>query len=150
MLDHILDAVLLTHLKTIDGLAALNGYTGQDNAEHKLPALTVSTTTPEALAGSDLAFKGEVDVIIESEAHDTAPAAHAARVESARAALADRPVVIAALNADFWVGMGTALIGIAQGFIALLLKCVGRVIAAMCGRVTGLPTSTDGLCSGDH
>ena len=99
MLDHLLDAVLLAHLKTIDGLAGLNGYTGQDNAEHKLPALTVSTTTPEALAGSDLAFKGEVDVIIESEAHDIAPEAHAARVESARAALADRPAVIAALNA---------------------------------------------------
>ena len=99
MLDHILDQVLLAHLKTIDGLGALYGYTGQDNAEHKLPALTISTTTPEALAGSDLAFKGEVDVIIESEAHDTAPEAHAARVESARAALADRAVVITALNA---------------------------------------------------
>ncbi len=98
MLDHILDQVLLAHLKTMDGLAGLHGYTGQDNAEHKLPALTISTTTPEALSGSDLAFKGEVDVIIESEAHDTAPEAHAARVESARAALAERATVIAALN----------------------------------------------------
>ena len=99
MLDHALDHALLAHLKALPQLAALHGYTGQDNAEHKLPALTVSTTTPEALAGSDLAFKGEVDVIIESEAHDTAPEAHAARVESARAALADRAAVIAALNA---------------------------------------------------
>ena len=99
MLDHILDQGLLAPLKTIDGLGALYGYTGQDNAEHKLPALTISTTTPEALAGSDLAFKGEVDVIVESEAHDTAPEAHAARVESARAALANRATVIAALNA---------------------------------------------------
>ena len=99
MLDHTLDNALLAHLKALPQLAALHGYTGQDNAEHKLPALTVSTTTPEALAGSDLAFKGEVDVIIESEAHDTEPAAHAARVESARAALADRAVVITALNA---------------------------------------------------
>ena len=42
MLDHILDDVLLAHLKTAPALAALNGYTGQDNADHKLPVLTVS------------------------------------------------------------------------------------------------------------
>ena len=45
MLDHVLDEVLLAHLKSAPALAALNGYTGQDNAEHKLPALTVSTTS---------------------------------------------------------------------------------------------------------
>ena len=88
MLDHILDAALLALLKVVPSLAGLNGYTGQDNAEHKLPALTVSTTTAEALASSDTVFKGEVDVIIESEAHDTAPDAHATRVESVRSALA--------------------------------------------------------------
>ncbi len=99
MLDHALDTALLAHLKALPQLGALHGYTGQDNAEHKLPALTISTTTPEALAGSDLAFKGEVDVIIESEAHDTEPATHAARVEAARAALANRGTVITALNA---------------------------------------------------
>jgi hypothetical protein len=99
MLDHALDHALLAYLKALPQLAALHGYTGQDNAEHKLPALTISTTTPEALAGSDLAFKGEVDVIIESEAHDTEPAAHAARVEAARATLANRGTVITALNA---------------------------------------------------
>src|SRR6188508_2757187 len=98
MLDHILDEVLLAHLKALPQLAALNGYTGQENAEHKLPALTVSTTS-EPLAGSDTAFRGEVGVIIESEAHDTTPASHAERVEAARAALANRPAVIAALNA---------------------------------------------------
>ena len=47
MLDHALDNALLAHLKAAPQLAALHGYTGQDNAEHKLPALTVSTTTPE-------------------------------------------------------------------------------------------------------
>ncbi len=99
MLDHILDAALLALLKVVPSLAGLNGYTGQDNAEHKLPALTVSTTTAEALASSDTVFKGEVDVIIESEAHDTTPDAHAARVESVRAALANRATMIAALNA---------------------------------------------------
>ena len=98
MLDHILDQVLLAQLKTVPSLAALNGYTGQDNAEHKLPALTVSTTS-EPLAGSDTAFRGEVDVIMESEAHDTTPALHAERVEAARAALASRAAIIAALNA---------------------------------------------------
>ncbi len=99
MIDHTLDDALLAYLKQSPQLTALNGYTGQDNAEHKLPALTVSTTTAEALAGSDLAFKGEVDVIIESEAHDTTAEAHAQRVEAVRAALADRATVIAALNA---------------------------------------------------
>jgi len=99
MIDHALDDALLAYLKPLPQLAGLNGYTGQDNAEHKLPALTVSTTTAEALASSDNVFKGEVDVIIESEAHDTTAAAHAERVEAVRTSLANRPAVIAALNA---------------------------------------------------
>ena len=98
MLDHLLDQVLLAHLKTVQALAGLNGFTGQDNAGHKLPALTVSTTS-EPLAGSDTAFRGEVDVIMESEAHDTTAAIHGERVEAARAALASRAAVTAALNA---------------------------------------------------
>ncbi len=44
MLDHALDELLLAHLKTVPALAALHGYTGQDNADHKLPALTIGTT----------------------------------------------------------------------------------------------------------
>ena len=99
MIDHALDDALLAYLKPLPRLAPLNGYTGQDSAEHKLPALTVSTTTAEALAGSDNVFKGEVEVIIESEAHDTTAAAHAERVEAVRASLANRATVIAALNA---------------------------------------------------
>ena len=98
MLDHILNEVLLAYIKNVPALASLNGYTGQDNAEHKLPALTVSTTS-EPLAGSDTAFRGEVGVIIESEAHDTTAAAHGQRVEAARSEMANRAAVIAALNA---------------------------------------------------
>lgn len=98
MLDHVLDELLLAHLKTVPALAAINGYTGQDGADHKLPALTVSTTS-EPLAGSDTAFRGEVGVIIESEAHDTTAAAHGDRVEAVRAALTNRATVIAAINA---------------------------------------------------
>lgn len=98
MPDHVLDEIVLAHLKTVPALAAINGYTGQDNADHKLPALTVSTTS-QPLAGSDSAFRGEVDVIIESEAHDTTPAAHGDRVEALRTALANRARVIAELNA---------------------------------------------------
>jgi len=98
MLDHTFDELLLAHLKTVPALAALNGYTGQDNADHKLPALTVSTTS-EPLAGSDTAFRGEVGVIVESEAHDTTAAAHGERVEAVRTALAARAAVIAAINA---------------------------------------------------
>ena len=98
MLDHILDDVLLAHLKTAPALAPLNGYTGQDNADHKLPALTIATTS-EPLAGSDTAFRGEVGITIESEAHDTTAAAHGERVEAVRAALANRAAVIAAINA---------------------------------------------------
>ena len=44
MIDHALDDALLAYLKPLPRLAGLNGYTGQDNAEHKLPALMVSTT----------------------------------------------------------------------------------------------------------
>ena len=98
MLDHTLDELLLAHLKAVPALAALHGYTGQDNADHKLPALTVSTTSAP-LAGSDTAFRGEVSVIIESEAHDTTAAAHSERVEAVRGALANRAAVIAAINA---------------------------------------------------
>ena len=98
MLDYTLDELLLAHLKTVPALAALHGYTGQDNADHKLPALTVSTTS-EPLAGSDTAFRGEIGIIIESEAHDTTAAAHGERVEAVRAALANRTAVIAAINA---------------------------------------------------
>ena len=98
MLDHTLDELLLTHLKAVPALAALHGYTGQDNADHKLPALTIGTTS-EPLAGSDTAFRGEVGIIVESEAHDTTAAAHGERVEAVRAALANRAVVIAAINA---------------------------------------------------
>jgi hypothetical protein len=98
MLDHVLNDGLLAHLCATAPLSALNGYTGQDNAEHKLPALAVNTTS-EPLAGSDAVFRGEVHVTIESEAHDTTPAAHAERVEAARTALASRAQVIAALNA---------------------------------------------------
>jgi hypothetical protein len=87
-----------SQLKTVPALASLNGYTGQDNAEHKLPALTVRTTS-EPLAGSDVAFRGEASVLVESEAHDTTAAAHGQRVEAVRAALANRAQVIAALNA---------------------------------------------------
>jgi hypothetical protein len=99
MIDHALDSALLAYLKPLPQLAGLNGYTGQDNAEHKLPALTVSTTNSETLASSDNVFKAEVDLIIESEAHDTSPDAHAERVESVRSSLANRATVIAALNA---------------------------------------------------
>jgi hypothetical protein len=98
MLDHILDELLLAHLKMLPAFASINGYTGQDSADHKLPALTVSSTSAP-LAGSDTAFRGEVGVIIESEAHDTTAAAHGERVEAVRSALANRAGVIAALNA---------------------------------------------------
>ena len=98
MLDHALDELLLAHLKTVPALAALHGYTGQDNADHKLPALTIGTTS-EPLAGSDTAFRGEVGIIVESEAHDTTAAAHGERVEAVRTALTNRAAVIAAINA---------------------------------------------------
>ena len=98
MLDHTLDELLLAHLKTVPALAALHGYTGQDNADHKLPALTIGTTS-EPLAGSDTAFRGEVGIIVESEAHDTTAAAHGERVEAVRAALTNRAALIAAINA---------------------------------------------------
>ena len=98
MLDHTLDGLLLAHLKAVPALAALNGYTGQDNADHKLPALTVGTSS-EPLAGSDSAFRGEVGVTIESEAHDTTPTMHGERVEAVRSALANRAAVIESLNA---------------------------------------------------
>jgi len=98
MLDHTLDELLLAHLKTVPALAALHGYTGQDNVDHKLPALTIGTTS-EPLAGSDTAFRGEVGIIVESEAHDTTAAAHGERVEAVRTALTNRAAVIAAINA---------------------------------------------------
>ena len=69
-----------------------------DGADHKLPTLTVSTTS-DPLAGSDAAFRGEVGVIIESEAHDTTASGHGAQVEGVRVAAVNRARVSAALNA---------------------------------------------------
>jgi hypothetical protein len=49
-------------LKTVAALATPNGYTAHDNADHKVPALTVSTAS-KPLVGSDTAFPGSLDAL---------------------------------------------------------------------------------------
>ena len=100
MLDHLLDELLLAQLKSTPALFALNDYTGQDNADHELHALTVSITS-EPLAGSDTAFRGEVGVIVESKAQATTPAAHGKRVEAVCAAFANRATEMKGFGANF-------------------------------------------------
>ena len=45
-------------------------------------------------------FRGELSVIIETEAHDSDAEAHAALVESVRVALADKAAVSAGINEE--------------------------------------------------
>lgn len=89
MMDHALEEALLARFKDWPILAESNFYLGHDNAEHKLPALTVVSNS-EPLASSDRVFRSEVEITIESEAHDTSGTVHSERVEAVRIVLSKR------------------------------------------------------------
>lgn len=98
MLDHALEAAFVDLLKADETFAGTHLYTGHEDARHELPAITFSARS-EPLAGSSEVFRAELTVTIESQANDTPPADHAARVEAVRAKLAQKNSAIAAINA---------------------------------------------------
>lgn len=98
MLDFELASALLTILRTQPVLAALHPFTGHDEETHKLPALTVSAQS-ESLAGSSSVFRATVVVLLESDARDDSPEQHAQRVAALRAMIANKPALIASINA---------------------------------------------------
>ena len=97
MLDHALESAFADFLQTDTSLAGAHFFTGHEDEEHQLPAVTV-TSKSESLSGSAVVFRTDVTLIIESEAHDNVPDEHADLVEKVRAELADKAAVIAAIN----------------------------------------------------
>ena len=98
MLDHALESALAAFLQTNPAFSGVHLFTGHEDEEHQLPAVTANSKS-ESLAGSAVVFRADVTITIESEAHDSEPDSHGALVEKVRAMLADKPTVLAAFNA---------------------------------------------------
>ena len=98
MLDHAFESAFVAFLQTDTSLAGVNFFTGHEDEEHQLPAVTV-TSKSESLAGSAAVFRADVTILIESEAHDNGPDEHADLVEKVRAWLSNKAAVVAAINA---------------------------------------------------
>ena len=114
MLDHALESALIIFLQPDPGFAGVHFFTGHDDEEHALPAVTISSKS-EPLAGSATVFRAEVTLLIESEAHDSKPDDHAVFVEKVRDRFASKADVIAAINAGNRVHLyGYAFAGSSQ------------------------------------
>jgi len=98
MLDHALERAFCTALQSAPELADLHFFTGQTDNCHELPAVTVASKS-ESLTGSAEVFRADVQIILESHAHDTPPDQHTALLGHLRAAIADKPSLLAAVNA---------------------------------------------------
>jgi len=97
MMDHALEQAFCAALKADPHLAALGFFTALDDEAHKLPAITVASRS-ESLAGSAEVFRVEVEIRVETHAHDTRPEEHAAIVGRVRELLADKTAMLATLN----------------------------------------------------
>lgn len=64
----------------------------------ELPALTI-TSKSESLAGSSAVFRAEVQIVLESHAHDAPSGLHETILGYLRTVLADKPLFLAAANA---------------------------------------------------
>jgi hypothetical protein len=118
MLDHELASAILALLRNKAELAALNGFTSQDDETHKLPAITVSAQS-EPLAGSASVFRATVAIMIESDARDDSPEQHASRVAVLRAVLADKADFVSGVNSGGTVHLhGFAIAATDPGFEA--------------------------------
>ena len=114
MIDHQLELAFCAALKADQQLAGLGFFTGLDDETHKLPAITVVGRS-ESLAGSPEVFRSEVEIRIETHAHDTRPQDHVAIVKRVREFLAAKEPMLLALNAgDAVTVLGYALTGSGQ------------------------------------
>jgi len=114
MIDHDLEQAFCDALKVDQQLGDLGFFTGLDDETHKLPAITVVGRS-ESLAGSPEVFRSEVEIRIETHAHDTRPQDHVAIVNRVRELLASKDTMLLALNAgDAVTVLGYALTGSGQ------------------------------------
>lgn len=97
MLDHALESAFVAFLQTDPASGEVHFFTGQDDEEHQLPAVTVSSKS-ESLVGSAVVFRAEVTLLVESEAHDNGPDDHAALVEEVRTRIANKAALGASIN----------------------------------------------------
>ena len=98
MLDHAFESAFVAFLQTGPTLSEVHFFTGHEDEEHLIPAVTV-TSKSEPLVGSSEVFRADLTILIESEAHDSKPDEHAAFVEKVRTQLANKAAVAAAMNA---------------------------------------------------
>jgi len=98
MIDHNLELAFCAALKADHQLGGLGFFTGLDDEAHKLPAITVVSRS-ESLAGSAEVFRSEVEIRVETHAHDTRPRDHVAIVGRVRGLIADRGTMLDSLNA---------------------------------------------------
>ena len=99
MLDYALESGFAAFLKADAVFAGVHFFTGHDDEERHAPSVTVESKS-EALVGSAVVFRSDLTIVVESEAHDNRPDAHASLVEKARAKLANKASVAAAVNAS--------------------------------------------------
>lgn len=110
MLDHALERAFCTALQSAPELADLHFFTGQTDDCHELPAVTVASKS-ESLTGSAKVFRADVQIVLESHAHDTPPQQHSAILGQLRSILSDKPSLLAAVNATGAVALfGYALV----------------------------------------
>lgn len=114
MIDHDLELAFCDVLKADQQLGDLGFFTGLDDKTHKLPAITVIGRS-ESLAGSAEVFRSEVEIRVETHAHDTRPQDHVAIVKRVRELLAAKDTMLPALNAGDAVRvLGYSLTGAGQ------------------------------------
>ena len=98
MLDHTLENAFCNVLKAVPELADLHFFTGQTDESHELPAITVVSKS-ESLAGSTEVFRADIQIVLESDAHDTPPNQRTAFLGHLRSILAEKPSLLAVVNA---------------------------------------------------
>ncbi len=114
MIDYDLEQAFCDALKADQHLADLGFFTGLDDETHKLPAITVVGRS-ESLAGSADVFRSEVEIRVETHAHDTRPQDHVAIVKHVRELLAAKDTMHSSLNAgDAITVLGYSLSGSGQ------------------------------------
>lgn len=97
MTDHWLELAFCAALRDDAQLGGVGFFTGLDDETHQLPAVTVVARS-ESLAGSAEVFRSEVEIRVETHAHDTPPQEHAVLVGRIRQKLASKDSLLAALN----------------------------------------------------
>lgn len=98
MIDHSLELAFCAALKADHQLGGLGFFTGLDDETHKLPAITFVARS-ESLAGSAEVFRCDIEIRVETHAHDARPQEHVAIVARIRELLSSKSAMLSALNA---------------------------------------------------